>query len=71
MILNFQKNVWLLSCGLLNRSSPLVITCFTYKIKLSLFAVVETSLKVAGLQLHWISNPFYKVDLDCQLHKYL
>jgi hypothetical protein len=40
------------------------ITCFTYKIKLLKFAVIIFFVSVLWLDLDWIVNPFWKVDLD-------
>ncbi len=72
-----QNNVWLLSCDLIRRS-PVGITCFTYKIKLSKFAVIEYFFKFLdcdwiwiGLSIRfkkwiwiWIDNHIFAMDLD-------
>jgi hypothetical protein len=49
-----KNNVWLLSCDFIRRS-PVGITCFTCKIKLSKFAVIEYFFSF------WIV-----IGLDCQ-----
>jgi hypothetical protein len=69
-----QKNV----CQLIRALSPLGITRFTYKIKLSKFAVIAFFLKLLdcdwiwiGLAIHfekwiwiWIDNHEFAMDLD-------
>ncbi len=72
-----QNNVWLVSCDLIRRS-PVGITCFTNKIKLSKFALIEYFFKFLvcfwiwiGLSICfekwiwvWIDNHIFAMDLD-------
>ncbi len=66
---NFHKNVWLLRCELI-RIPPLGITFYTFKKAFNIFLLMKFFLKGVGLwlDLDWIVNPFWKVDLDCQSH---